>query len=154
MTDFRALCAELVQAIESQSKAGFINHDLMSAYIKATHALTQPEPMGPTDEGQRLTETLIPTDEQLVEFFNENDWNYISPETFIDIARSVLECYGHPTPQPIPVSERLPGAGDLDHEGTCWMWNPLYLYYCLCRPDPSVHTHWLPHHALPLPPSQ
>jgi hypothetical protein len=50
-----------------------------------------------------MTETLIPTDEQLVEFFNENDWNYISPETFIDIARSVLECWGHPTPQPAPL---------------------------------------------------
>ena len=32
-----------------------------------------------------------PTDEELVELFNENDWNFISPETFIDIARSVLE---------------------------------------------------------------
>ncbi len=35
--------------------------------------------------------TQKPTDEELVELFNENDWNYISPETFLDIARSVLE---------------------------------------------------------------
>ena len=52
---------------------------------------------------------------------------------------------------PIPVSERLPGVGDLDHEGTCWMFHPVNLHYCLCRPDPSVHTHWLPANALPLP---
>jgi hypothetical protein len=45
---------------------------------EARAALAQPEPQGPTDE-------------QLVELFNENDWNYISPETFLDIARSVLE---------------------------------------------------------------
>jgi hypothetical protein len=38
----------------------------------------EPEPQGPSDE-------------ELVELFNENDWNYVSPETFLDIARSVLE---------------------------------------------------------------
>ena len=32
-----------------------------------------------------------PTDGDLIELFNENDWNYISPETFLDIARCVLE---------------------------------------------------------------
>ena len=31
-----------------------------------------------------------PTDEELLEMFNENDWNHISPETFQDIARTVL----------------------------------------------------------------
>ncbi len=46
--------------------------------IATQAALAQPEPQRPTDE-------------ELVELFNENDWNYISPETFLDIARSVLE---------------------------------------------------------------
>jgi hypothetical protein len=45
---------------------------------RAQAALAQPEPQGPTDE-------------DLIELFNENDWNHISPETFLDIARSVLE---------------------------------------------------------------
>jgi hypothetical protein len=57
-----------------------------------------------------------------------------------------------PAPQPVPVSERLPGPDDLDDQGTCWMFHPINLHYCLCRPDPSVHTHWLPHHSLPTPP--
>jgi hypothetical protein len=35
-----------------------------------------------------------PTDEELLEMFNENDWNYISPETFEDIARTVLAQWG------------------------------------------------------------
>jgi hypothetical protein len=50
-------------------------HRLMVEFLKQN---TKPEPQGPTDE-------------DLVELFNENDWNYISPETFLDISRSVLE---------------------------------------------------------------
>jgi hypothetical protein len=50
-------------------------HRLMVEFLRQQ---TQPEPQGPTDE-------------ELVELFNENDWNYMSPETFLDIARSVLE---------------------------------------------------------------
>jgi hypothetical protein len=50
-------------------------HRLMVEFLRQQ---TQPEPQGPTDE-------------ELVELFNDNDWNYISPETFFDIARSVLE---------------------------------------------------------------
>ena len=50
-------------------------HRLMVEFLKQN---TKLEPQGPTDK-------------ELVELFNENDWNYISPETFLDIARSVLE---------------------------------------------------------------
>ena len=133
MTDFRALCAELVQAIESQSKAGFINHDLMSAYIKATHALTQPEPMGPTDEDFY----------ELAEVFNGDP---------LPAMRRALELWAHPAITPIPVSERLPGPGDRDAEGRCWWW-------CTDGPTPGWilcteaegWTRWLPYYALPLP---
>jgi hypothetical protein len=65
--------------------------------------------------------------------------------------RAVLARYARPAIQPVAVSERLPGPEDLDSEGTCWMFNPIMLYYCLFRPDPSAHTYWLPHWALPLP---
>ncbi len=74
MTDFRALCAELHVAFNTYA-VDEAHHDLL---VRARAALAQPEPQGPTDE-------------ELVELFNENDWNYISPETFLDIARSVLE---------------------------------------------------------------
>ena len=50
-------------------------HRLMVEFLRKN---TQPAPQGPTDE-------------DLIELFNENDWNYISPETFLDIACSVLE---------------------------------------------------------------
>ncbi len=121
MTDFRALCAELVEDIEewmgatehnAPSSVALVNRaraalaaqvpegamipDQYKGYqvhvyragfhAGYTHGLTranaapaQPKPQGPTDED--LIELI----------FNENDWNYISPETFLDIARSVLE---------------------------------------------------------------
>jgi hypothetical protein len=77
MTDFRALCAELIDALD-KSQRPYGDKPESSLVWKARAALAQPEPQGPTDE-------------ELVELFNENDWNFISPETFIDIARSVLE---------------------------------------------------------------
>jgi hypothetical protein len=80
MTDFRTLCAELVDELEDWVAFGD-EADCADAHVlvdRARAALAQPDPQGPTDE-------------ELVELFNENDWNFISPETFIDIARSVLE---------------------------------------------------------------
>jgi hypothetical protein len=35
-----------------------------------------------------------PSDEELTTFFIQNDWNFISPETFCDIANAVLDTYG------------------------------------------------------------
>jgi hypothetical protein len=35
----------------------------------------------------------------------------------LERARAALARWGRPTPQPIPVSERLPVAGDCDGEG-------------------------------------
>lgn len=79
MTDFRALCAELLQELCCHYRSWELKEKYCSdAMTRAQAALAQPEPQGPTDE-------------ELVELFNENDWNYISPETFLDIARSVLE---------------------------------------------------------------
>ena len=83
MTDFRALCAELFENLERYQcwyieDNGYGIDELEALLDRADAALSQPEPQGPTDE-------------ELVELLNENDWNYISQETFLDIARSVLE---------------------------------------------------------------
>ncbi len=75
--DWRALCAELFEKVEDVYIGSSCLTELRN---RARTALAQPEPQGPTDE-------------ELVELFNENDWNFISPETFIDIARSVLELH-------------------------------------------------------------
>jgi hypothetical protein len=56
--------------------------------------------------------------------------------------------------QPVPVSERLPGPEDCDSEGSCWWYDPRFVkcwwYLEACNHAP-YETHWLPHHALPLP---
>jgi len=59
-------------------------------------------------------------------------------------------------PQPVPVAERLPGPGDCDAEGLCWVWNFTVGTEPLWRlTDPSMrsryHSHWLPANALPTP---
>jgi len=79
MTDYRALCARMADELDHYRQ--LLMDDRRETHALATEAraaLAQPEP-------------VVPTDEELVELFNENDWNFISPETFIDIARSVLE---------------------------------------------------------------
>jgi hypothetical protein len=120
MTDFRALCAELLEALENAIRVIY-NEDgtkhISTAdpvIAKADAALAQPEPQGP-----------------------------------------------------VPVSERLPGPEDCDTEGECWWWHPDHKEdefsdgWMLLKPkwadghhdadDSPVHTHWLPHHALPVP---
>jgi len=48
MTDFRALCAELMDAIDSGISVDFIKQSPLAVRVDA--ALAQPEPQGPTDE--------------------------------------------------------------------------------------------------------
>jgi hypothetical protein len=75
MTDFRALCTELLCSLEQYPVQPPRDRNLID---RVRAALAEPEEQRPTDE-------------ELVELFNDNDWNYISPETFLNIARSVLE---------------------------------------------------------------
>jgi hypothetical protein len=79
MTDFRALCEELLRSLENYPVQPLRDRDLC---IRARAALAE-QPVGPTDE-------------ELLEMFNENDWNHVSPETFQGIARTVLACWGQP----------------------------------------------------------
>ena len=79
MTDFRALCAELLRSLENYPVQPPRDRDLC---LRARAALAE--------------QSARPTDEELLEMFNENDWNYISPETFEDIARTVLAQWGQP----------------------------------------------------------
>ena len=58
-------------------------------------------------------------------------------------------------PEPVAVSERLPGTEDLDSDGRCWWFHPIAEEWCFDRTINGVPlsgwTHWLPFHALPLP---
>lgn len=58
--------------------------------------------------------------------------------------------------EPVAVSERLPGEGDCDAKGRCWIFMPDIGTAPSWRlVDPRdigpYHTHWLPHDAIPLP---
>jgi hypothetical protein len=87
MTDFRALCAELVEAWDDlpweydfKGNITGLRGDLFdeSAVDRARDALAQPKPQGPTDE-------------ELLKLAEENNWNHVSPETFLDIAKTVID---------------------------------------------------------------
>lgn len=76
----------------------------------------------------------------------------------LDFARAVLDRWGNhrgilgSSPQPIPVSERLPGPDDCDAEGRCW-WIHSTKWSLLHERQARAlsYTYWLPAHALPLP---
>lgn len=111
----------------------------------------QPESAGPTlDDIWELCEEL--GFELGIDGANEEE----SVNFLWEIARAVLARWGRPAPQPVPVSERLPGAEDCDAEGRCWIHMPdtgTAPSWRLVDPREigPYHTHWLPANALPIP---
>ena len=88
------------------------------------------------------------------------DWLRLTdnpPEEVINRARAVFARWGRLAIEPVPVSERLPGAEDCDAEGRCWCFNPVTsaggIFWWSFEPLDYVEdaTHWLPHWALPVP---
>ena len=138
--DFRALCAELVDDLELWVAFGEVepteeSHALID---RARAALAQLEPQGPTHG--LLGWCLFDPDGQL------------RPE-----ALEVLAACRLMPPTPVPVAERLPGAEDCDGEGRCYAWDGYWWLVSsavLEEDDAGAgegYTHWLPHHALPVP---
>jgi hypothetical protein len=144
-TDYRALCAELLHAWR-------VGDDIAGPVNRARTALAQPEPEGVTDE--EIDDWHSRCADLTRRGAADHHWAFdLQSDEVAGVVRAALTRYARPTIQPVPVSERLPtmGADELDDQGTCWNYHPVNLHYCLCVPDPSVHTHWLPHHALPTP---
>jgi hypothetical protein len=146
MTDFRALCAEL--AYELDAETGYTRNDgtriTHPTVAEARAALAQPEQQGPTDE-------------EAVALYSEV-MAFHDCKTLGDMAghfaRAVLARWGRAAIEPVPVAERLPGPEDCDGEGWCWMYEPDGVWWQVLIEAPSIMpslTHWLPHHALPVP---
>ena len=139
-------------------------------------ALAQPGALGPTDlppvqetAPERIWLHLNGANEWLP--FKDEEGVVWSPdqidESDIPYVRADLARYGRPAITPIPVSERLPGAEDClwrpweeTDAGFCWWLFPSEEWRFLPGPvwrgswhssAPLGSTHWLPHHALPLP---
>ena len=152
-TGFRALCAELLEAIEPHLMFRHLNaaarirtaDRLNSVLYRARVALAE-QPVGPTDE-------------ELLQIF---DTACLSEGGTVDEIhlrglRAVLAHWGQPAAAPVPVSERLPEPGE-------WVWH-CYAgvrfwehgryndrqFFIGDGPESKPATHWLPAHALPVP---
>ena len=133
--DYRALCDELLDELHLWSSW----HDAKDLKDRAGAALDLAQP-----------ELVAPTDEELYELWEESGFEN---DRF---ARAVLARWGCPTPQPVPVSERMPGPEDCDEQGRCWIFMPdIGTDPSSLLADPRdigpYHTHWLPANALPNP---
>lgn len=143
-TDWKALCAELLQELEHASEWDY----QQALKDQARTALAQPEPQGPTDND--LLGCMIEAANSVPGGQSTGiiDWE----REAIAAARAVLARWGCPTITPIPVGEGLPG------DQLCWWfeadedggygsnWTLLRI-----RGSATGYTHWLPASALPLP---
>lgn len=88
MTDFRALCAELLQALETEGYAHWtISPDEDELCLRARAALAQPEPQGPT-----VMEIIELHDWLEAEWRANNDGEDLP---VLDFARAVLARWGN-----------------------------------------------------------
>jgi hypothetical protein len=105
MTDFRALCAELIAGLDGdccpETQGNYYSSEAMNAITRARAALDEPEGEGPSD--QELYD-LWDKEAEYFALYGEA-WRF---------AHAVLARWGRPAlaPKPIPVSERLPNDGD------------------------------------------
>jgi hypothetical protein len=146
--DFRALCAELAQQLDDAldfTVSSDTRVHMKSLITRARAALAQSEGKEPSDDDLRALAS------RLVKIQVDD---YGCAYNVLPFARAILARWGCPTPQPIPVSERLPGEGDCDAEGQCWRFYPIsesrWGTWCYSRSSGN-ETHCLPHWALPLP---
>jgi hypothetical protein len=156
MTDYKALCARMADELDHYRQ--LLMDDRRETHALATEAraaLAQPEPEGPSDE--ELTQFLFENFRGPIEFLcDAEEEAHLMIRSHVKFARAVLARWGRPAPQPVPVSERLPGPEDCDAEGRCWIYMPDIGTAPSWRlVDPRdigpYHTHWLPAHALPVP---
>jgi hypothetical protein len=168
--DFRELCAELLEKYDLEWRA--------RERIKT--ALSQPEPEGVTDEelvelddsSREAVHAAVA--EALGDVYDclrvWDAWSYgtMGPDDFslvaedddrvAEIADAAINALARLAIQPVPVAERLPGPEDCDAEGRCWLCGKVEGDWRLLNPARSgvpqlkyCFSHWLPHHALPVP---
>ena len=162
--DYRAMCSELVELsapVDSVPQLAERLQKLSALADRARALLAQPVDEGPTDE------EIADWHDQCADLTHlgeaDHHWAFdLRSDEVAGVVRAALTRWGRPTPQPVAVSERLPGAEDCDKLETCWQWepdinghHPLGLWERVHRdwvsdPD-SDTTHWLPAYALPTP---
>ena len=136
MTDWKARCATLIDKIDYTW--GDIPDDVLALISRTRAELAQPEPERPTDDE--------------IDQLSHEKWK-LRKSTHWAIS-TALTRWGRPAIKPVPVSERLPGPEDCDGCGNCWWFRQAtrddFSFWWLGGGD-NTSTHWLPHHALPVP---
>lgn len=140
MTDFRALCAELLDELKYQTDWS-IAEELKE---RACTALAEPKPEGPTTGGKKPLSLVCNCYMKGMPPNPHQDWQAYFDHCAATGTISGLKLEAiQPTPsvndsipysipqqsepeelQPVPVSERLPMDEDCDKEGRCWWWHP------------------------------
>ena len=159
MTDFRALCVELVEAWDSYGYADAGDAaDRMAEAVKAARALlAEPVAEGPSaDEWDALVKRAW-DEYETVGYLGERFMYDSDFCNALDFVRRELARWGRPAAAPVPVGERLPGPGE-------WVWH-CYAgvrlwehgryngrqFFIGDGPESQPATHWLPANALPTP---
>jgi len=145
MTDYRALCAELVEELESWIGYGD-EADCADAHAvvdRARAKLAQPEPEGVSDE-------------ELYQFWESHPELGLTCDEPVKLLRAGLTRYARPAIEPVPVAERpWERDGWCDDKGECYAWDGNYWWMVggrwWERQSDEPFTHSLPHYALPVP---
>jgi hypothetical protein len=134
---YRAMCEQLMELVEGK------RYDGSAVVARARALLDQPEQVAPT-----VMEIIE------LHTWMEDEWranNDGEDLPMVDYARAVLAKWGHLTPQPVAVSERLPRPEDCLDEGWAWFFNKRIGWRQAVLPVSPGYTHWLPANALPTP---
>jgi hypothetical protein len=149
--DYRAELQRLLGAVENDVIDTNDGPRFQAAVDRAHAALAQPEPQGVglTDEELNMLAWKIYTGARDGDHRGAIALRVCRAAIAADRAR-----WGRPAIEPVPVSERLPGPEDCDSRGWCWYWHPgeeCWEMVPVVTGTLDIWTHWLPHHALPIP---
>ena len=157
---YRAMCVELSE-LDGHCVVD-CTEEWADAMCRLRAALAQPEPVAPTD--QEIEEWADACPEAPLEETDPevHGWRRcFTAKEFSETIRAALVRFGRPTPQPVAVSERLPGPEDCDEQGRCWMFGNIEGDWRLISTINSglpnlkyCFSHWLPANALPIPEAQ
>jgi hypothetical protein len=152
-TDYRALCAELLSLAEESASYLCMVDSAVKSIDRARTTLAQPEPEGVGDEELLRCYGLAKRDHCYEGPMD--DWpKRAERAATVHGLRAILTRYARPTIKPVPGAERLPEPEDCDARGWCWYWHPgeeCWEMVPVVTGTLDEWTHWLPHHALPLP---
>ena len=152
---YRIMCSELLAWAEHTSSHYYKQPDVLN---RARALLAQPVAEVLTDEEWDALVTRAWDQHKTVGYQGERFMYDSDFGNALDFVRRELARWGHPTPQPVAVSERLPGPEDCDEQGRCWMFGNVEGDWRLISATNSgipklkyCFSHWLPANALPIP---